>query len=371
MDTTIAPYWLQMLPGMFPMFEEALGEANEKHYRIMAALDFIRPENWVEGFRTGPGRQKMEREKFLRAFIAKTILNISTVVGLIDRLKVDPVLKRICGWIFKKTIPCEASFSNAFNEFSESGICERIHAEMVKKSLQDTLVFHVSRDSTAILARESAALKPKPIPKIKRPRGRPKKGEIVAPKVPTRLESQRLQTLSEMLERLHGPADFGAKLDSHGNQHSWLGYKLHLDVCDGGVPISYCLTPASVHDSGASKPLQRMTSSRVTALYIVADKAYSAKEIKDDIREHGQVPIIPNKKAKNGESIDLEWFEKVQIERTKHCGTSEFFLKGSFWWASNFCKGSKKSNVPPGLWDIGTHLRSDHASTLVHFGIFD
>ena len=30
------------------MFEEALGEANEAHYRVMATLDHIQPENWIE-----------------------------------------------------------------------------------------------------------------------------------------------------------------------------------------------------------------------------------------------------------------------------------------------------------------------------------
>lgn len=342
MNTTIAPYWLQLLPGMFPMFEEALGDANESHYRVMTTLDFIQPENWIENFRSGPGRPKIDREKFLRAFIAKVVLNIPTVVGLIDRLRVDKVLKRICGWIFKKTIPCEASFSNAFNEFSNSGICDKIHAAMVKKSLQNTLVFHVSRDSTAILSRESAEKMPKPKPKNKRSRGRPKKGEVVAPKDPTRLEAQRNQTLAEMLESLHGQADYGAKFDSHGNLHCWLGYKFHIDVGDGGIPISCCLTPASVHDSGASKPLQRMTSDRVTALYCLADKAYHSNEIREDIRAHGQVPIIPEKNGKISEAREFEWFEKARFKERSAVERVNSSLKDRFGGRLIFVKGPKK-----------------------------
>ena len=324
------------------MFEEALGDANESHYRVMTTLDFIRPENWIEDLHSGPGRPKIEREKFLRAFIAKVVMNIPTTVALIDRLKVDKVLKRICGWIFKRTIPCEASFSNAFSEFAESGLCERIHAELVKKSLQDTLVFHVSRDSTAIVARESAEKKPKPKPKEKRPRGRPKNGETAAPKVPTRLEAQRHQKLPEMLENLHGQADYGAKFDSHGNLHCWLGYKLHIDVGDGGIPISCCLTPASVHDSGASKPLQRMTSVRVNSLYCLADKAYHSNEIRDDIRAHGQVPIIPEKKTKNTEAKELEWFEKSRFKERSTVERVNSSLKDRFGGRQIFVKGPKK-----------------------------
>lgn len=156
MDITIAPYWLRMLPGMFPMFDEPLGEANNAHFRVMATLDFIQPENWIEGYCSGPGRPKIEREKFLRAFIAKTVLNIPTVVALLDRLRVDKVLKRICGWIFNKKIPCEGTFSNVFREFSESKICEKIHEKIITRALEDDLIFHISRDSTAISARELA-----------------------------------------------------------------------------------------------------------------------------------------------------------------------------------------------------------------------
>ena len=33
-----------------------------------------------------------------------------------------------------------------------------------------------------------------------------------------------------------------------GHQISWIGYKLHFDVADGGIPLSAILTSASLHD---------------------------------------------------------------------------------------------------------------------------
>jgi hypothetical protein len=47
----------------------------------------------------------------------------------------------------------------------------------------------------------------------------------------------------------------GTKKNSKGYKESWIGYKLHLDVADGQIPISCILTSASLHDSQAAIPL--------------------------------------------------------------------------------------------------------------------
>ena len=61
---------------------------------------------------------------------------------------------------------------------------------------------------------------------------------------------------------------------------SWIGYKLHLDVADGDIPVSAMITSASVHDSQVAVPLIQMSSDRVTYLYDLADSAYDAPHIK-------------------------------------------------------------------------------------------
>src|SRR6202030_3788726 len=45
------------------------------------------------------------------------------------------------------------------------------------------------------------------------------------------------QKLAGMLSDLPRQCDIGAKKNSHGNLQYWRGYKLHLDVADGQVPI--------------------------------------------------------------------------------------------------------------------------------------
>ncbi len=40
-----------------------------------------------------------------------------------------------------------------------------------------------------------------------------------------------------------------ASATSKGYKHSWTGYKLHIDVADGQIPVACLLTSASVHDS--------------------------------------------------------------------------------------------------------------------------
>ena len=45
-------------------------------------------------------------------------------------------------------------------------------------------------------------------------------------------------TLPEMLDDLPTDCDVGTKKNSKGYRDTWVGYKLHIDVADGQVPIS-------------------------------------------------------------------------------------------------------------------------------------
>ena len=150
----------------------------------------------------------------------------------------------------------------------------------------------MSRDSPAIIGREKAARKPKPVNQPKRKRGRPRKGEQRPPKEPRRLQLQPHQSLPQMLAELPQVCNVGTKRNAKGHQESWIGYKLHLDAADGGIPVSCILTSASLHDSQAAIPLAAMTADRVTNLYDLMDAAYDAPEIKAYSAPLGHVPII-------------------------------------------------------------------------------
>ena len=120
-----------------------------------------------------------------RAFIAKTIWDLPTTRDLIDWIDADPTLRRLCEWARRSAIPSEATFSRAFAEFAASKLPALMHEALVTTALETSVVGHVSRDSTAIGAREKPAPKPekseeeKEKEKPKRKRVRPRKGEEV------------------------------------------------------------------------------------------------------------------------------------------------------------------------------------------------
>jgi hypothetical protein len=92
-------------------------------------------------------------------------------------------------------------------------------------------------------------------------------------------------------------AAWGAKKNSQGNEQYWRGYKLHIDVADGQLPISAVLTSASVHDSQVAIPLMTLTSQRVDYLYDLMDSAYDAEHIHGQSQQLNHVPIIAVREA--------------------------------------------------------------------------
>ena len=69
-------------------------------------------------------------------------------------------------------------------------------------------------------------------------------------------------TLPEMLDDLPQACDVGSKRNARGYKEFWIGYKLHIDAADRGIPLSCILTSASVNDSQVAIPLATMTAAR-------------------------------------------------------------------------------------------------------------
>jgi hypothetical protein len=230
---------------------------------------------------------------------------------LIDRLKNDEVLRRLCGWVLLSQIPAECAFSRAFAEFAQSEFPQRVHAALIEKTLKDQLVGHISRDSTAIETREKPQPAPKPKAEAKPAAGktkapRCKRGEPKPPEQMKRIERQKTMTSEQMLADLPTGCDVGTKTNSQGRKSSWLGFKLHMDVADGQIPITAILTSASLHDSQAALPLATITATRVVNFYDLMDKGYDAEDIRQHSRSLGHVPIIdrvrrPDNQDEHGE----------------------------------------------------------------------
>jgi transposase len=288
---TLSQTWLTIQSSLFPWLSEELGPLTGKQQELVTTLEVVRIEEFIYSSRGFPGRPPQDRTAIARAFVAKTIYNMPTTRALLDRLETDSALRRICGWERKNDVPDEWTFSRAFAEFSASQLPERVHEAFIKKSYEGEIVGHNSRDSTAIEAREKP-LKKEPVQKIAAKRGRPKQGEVRI-KPLTRIEQQASgMGLADMLNDLPTACDVGTKKNSKGYKVSWIGYKLHIDVADGGIPICAVLTSASTHDSQVAIPLAKMSSERVTHLYDVMDSAYDVPQIHDMSRQLGHIPLI-------------------------------------------------------------------------------
>jgi transposase len=279
---------------LFPALQEQLGPLSDKHRQLAAVLSVVEIEALVGSWSGGVGRPARHRRAMARAFVAKAVFNLNSTRQLLDRLSVDVSLRRLCGWESRREIPHESQFSRAFAEFAASELPQRLHEALIKATQQERLIGHISRDSTEIEAREKPVRTPVSITPAKsiRKRGRPKKGEQPPPPEPTRLERQAAMTVEQMLDDLPRSCNVGSKNNSKGYKETWVGYKLHLDVADGQIPISCILTSASLHDSQAAIPLARLTAQRVTNLYDLMDSAYDAQSIHEHIRGLGHIPII-------------------------------------------------------------------------------
>jgi hypothetical protein len=322
--------------ALFPALEEQLGELGGPAKRLIATLEMIPLARFIPSARGWIGRPSKDRLAIASAFVAKAVYGFGLTRQLLDALQRDAQLRRICGWETARQIPSEATFSRAFAEFAQMELGQFVHAALIRETQQDRLIGHIARDSTAIEARErfpktaspatpeeaaasatpaapapeEAAASATPAapataaaPEPPRKRG-PKKGKRgphkrhkggkPKPTLPegTRLHRQRSMSLPDMLKELPLDCSLGVKTSSKGYTQYWRGYKLHLDVADGQIPISAVLTAAKLHDSQVAIPLMTMTSQRVTYCYDLMDSAYDAGHILDNSRQLGHVPIV-------------------------------------------------------------------------------
>jgi hypothetical protein len=132
--------------------------------QIIRAFEFTQIELAVyrdRGYaqRRGVGQPEADRCALACAFLAKAVLDLKTTRALIDRLQADSKLRRLCGFDLRFSLPSESTFSRSFEGFAASELLQRVHASMIKDTLGEQLIGHLSRDSTAIEARESIAKK--------------------------------------------------------------------------------------------------------------------------------------------------------------------------------------------------------------------
>jgi hypothetical protein len=95
--TILSSIWERIQRSLFPFLEEELGPLTEKQQKLVSILEIIRIEDSIS-YTYKTGRPPADRKAIARAFVAKAVYNSSTTRELLDRLKSDKALRRICGW---------------------------------------------------------------------------------------------------------------------------------------------------------------------------------------------------------------------------------------------------------------------------------
>lgn len=360
--------WNVVQHELLPELRNDVGPLTPKLEKVIYILEWARIEEFTESSGCGVGRPPHERAWLANAFVAKTVLGLPTTAGLIDRLTIDRALRRICGFPLCKKLPSEATFSRAFEEFAEGKLAERVHEALIKEHLGEELIGHISRDGTAIEARERPANKksvevtpvtttqpilipadereakastPETLAAPMRKRGRPRRGEVRQPAKESPIHHQRQQPLAQMLEDIPTACDRGTKCNAQGYKVSWNGYKLHLDTADCGVPIAALLSSASMHDSLAAIPLSLISAQRVTNLYDVMDAAYCSTELRDHSKSLGHVALIDHN-PRRGEKIEFAPAEAIRYNERTAAERSNARLKDEFGGKHLMVKGGTK-----------------------------
>lgn len=357
MKAKLAQYWEKIQGSLFPWLEQELPPLTKKQQQLVAILEVLRIEEFITPFQSGyRGRPEKCRRAIVRAFIAKSVYDMPATKILIERLHTDISLRRICGWETKREIPSESVFSRAFAELANSELLLKIHEELVISSYAGEMVGHVLTDSAAILAREKPTKKSKKEkPIIELPEGRKRRQKGYEREL-TRLQKQArgVFSLDEMLKDLPTQCDVGAKTNSKGHMHYWIGYKLHITASDNGIPLATILSSASLNDSQAAIPLAKLTAQRVSNFYDVMDGGYYCQDIIDHSIFLGHVPIIEktakgaqNKENKDSEKVawkTLNWEPAERVRFRVRTGVERVFsrLKDEFGARFVRVKGAKK-----------------------------
>jgi hypothetical protein len=294
---------------LFPRLAEDVGALTPEHKRLTAALTMLPLQRFVPLTRGWNGRPQRDRYSIACAFVAKAVLGLNTTRQLLHRLQTDNTLRKLCGWQLPRQVPHEATFSRAFAEFAQMELAQFTHEALIEQTLKGRIIGHIARDSSAIDAREKFPETPAQ-KRAGRHQSKPKherkscKGRKVQykphnakrpPNPDTRIERQKQMSIENMLKTISQDCSIGVKLSSRRTPKYWTGYKLHLDVADGQIPVTALFSGANVHDSQLSIPLAAITSKRVTYLYELMDSAYDAQSIREYSEQLGHVAIIDRK----------------------------------------------------------------------------
>ena len=313
---TITRFAQMLQTELFPRLEVCGAKLTPEHKRVAAAIAMLPLDRFVPVSRGWIGRPAKDRLCIARAYVAKSVMNLGTTRQLLERLTVDSSLRGLCGWAELEHLPHESTFSRAFAEFAESELGQFTHEALIRETQQGRLIGHIARDSTAIQAREKFRQTPKQKQqregrcqkrksrtshKGQKNRKLSKKAKRKEQTAKTVTGQQLGNSAEQILQTIPRECSIGAKSNEHGTKY-WRGYKLHLDVADGQIPITALLSSANVHDSKLAIAMTQISTGRVTYLYELMDSAYDSMAIREQSEKSGHVAIIAEKTRTSGKT---------------------------------------------------------------------
>lgn len=323
LSETLSYFSKRIQKELFPLLEGEFDEPLLKSHRQVAqALEVIQIEKFIYSkLPFTRGRPSKNHTAIARAFIAKHVLGLVTTEHLVERLKCDKHLRYICGWLPGEKVASTSTFSRVFASISASNILDEIHGKLVREVYKEHVILHSGRDSVPIPVRERKKEKVVKKERYSQVSAKGKKLSVCE------YQAQEAKSLEEMAHPLPLNCDIGKKTDAKGISKCWRGYKLHVDVAEGSLPISCILTSASTHDSQAAIPLSKKSAERADILYELMDSAYDVNAIKSYIESQNRKPLIKQhkRKGKRKELIEknelayqaLKWIP-ADIKRLKH-----------------------------------------------------
>ena len=116
----ISEYWERFQVSLFPHLETVLAEPlTEKLKQFLYIVDVVGIHQYVSSpYSQWMGRKACDRRAIARAFLAKTVCDLPTTELLIEILRLQPTLRRLCGFETRRDIPSASTFSRAFAEFA-------------------------------------------------------------------------------------------------------------------------------------------------------------------------------------------------------------------------------------------------------------
>ena len=275
------------------------------------------------------GRDGYALSSILGIMLLKLLYQMRTMKGTLLLLHENGNLKDM---LAITEVPSEATVSRLSKEVENIVKPSDLHERVIQaytESLDRLAVGHLSIDSTTIGAREKPVKTRTPKAKTCEKRGRKARGSLEEQQYRERqaqLEQDRIAYLQESFEaslsKLEMRCSITAKQNSKGKRQWFIGYKAHLATDDHGVPMSFAVTGASVHDSKVAVPLMKKARETTDFLYVLLDKGYISPVINDYVDMIGRKAIIDRKAYQGVVAAPLDpasqrrYAARTTVERT-------------------------------------------------------